>query len=125
VRTLTGTVVSGTGDLARWMVQYHDLYTRVTGVELYPGSLNVMLAEDYHLPPNRLRLEPADYGGRVGMNLVPCLIDGLHAFILRTDQNEGGVGHHPHNVIEVAAPVRLRDALNLSDGDAVLVEIDD
>jgi riboflavin kinase len=107
------------------MVEYADLYEQVSGVRLYPGSLNVELQEDYHLPPVRLRLEPAHYGGRVGMNLVPCHVGGIPGFILRTDQNEAGVGHHAHNLIEVAAPVRLRDALGLADGDEIVVKIDE
>jgi len=55
------------------------------------------------------------------MNIVPCTIEGQRAFILRTDQNEAGVGHQDRSVIEVAAGVRLRDALGLEDGDPVEV----
>jgi hypothetical protein len=33
-------------------------YERVTGVRLFPGSLNVVMAGQYRLPPERLRLEP-------------------------------------------------------------------
>jgi riboflavin kinase len=107
------------------MAQYADLYERVTGVRLFPGSLNVVLSHEYRLPPHRLRLEPGDYGGRVGMNLVPCTIDDQPAFILRTDQNEAGTGHHSRLIVEVAAAVRLRDALDLADGDEVEIVIED
>jgi hypothetical protein len=44
------------------------------------------------------------------MNLVPCRVRGIPGFIMRTDQNEAGTGHHPHTVIEVAAAVRDCDA---------------
>ncbi|MDT5200063.1 MAG: hypothetical protein QOH34_1585 [Mycobacterium sp.] len=40
----------------------------------------------------------------------------VHGFILRTDKNDTGEGDHPATVIEVAASVRLRDALDLEDG---------
>ena len=53
VRVLRGTVATGIGDLARWMVRYADLYEECTGVRLYPGSLNVVLGEAYHLPLTR------------------------------------------------------------------------
>jgi riboflavin kinase, archaea type len=107
------------------MVQYADLYQRVTGVRLFPGSLNVTLSHEYRLPVHRLRLEPGHYGGRVGMNLVPCTIGDLPGFILRTDQNEAGTGHHGREIVEVAAQVGLRDALGLVDGDEVEIVIED
>jgi riboflavin kinase len=122
---LRGRVSSGRGDLAHWMVEYAELYRRVTGVHLFPGSLNVVLDVEYRLPSGALRLEPGDYGGRVAMNLVPCLIGDVPGFVLRTDQNEAGTGHHDRNVVEIAASVNLRDTLGLVDGDQVEVVIDD
>ena len=74
--------------------------------------------------PIPFAVEPVEYGGRVGMNIVPCRIMKISGFILRTDQNEAGKGHHDHTVIKIAAPVPLRDALNLTDGDLVEVEVD-
>lgn len=119
VPALRGTVISGRGDLAQWMENYRDLYERVTGVALFPGSLNVLLDQEWVLPQRRLRIEPADYGGRVGMNLVPATIGGVAAFIVRTDQAEEGAGDHDRKVIELAAAVKLRDVLGLKDGDEV------
>jgi riboflavin kinase, archaea type len=119
--TLRGTVFTGRGDLAQWMQAYRELYEQVTGVALFPGSLNILLEHDWSLPDSRLRLEPADYGGRIGMNIVPCTISGLAAFIVRTDPTEAGTGDHSKSVIEIAAGVRLRDALGLHDGDVVEV----
>ncbi len=126
VVVLHGRVVSGIGDLTRWMATYADLYEECTGVRLYPGSLNVVLDEEYRLPGIvTMRLEPADLGGRVGMNIIPCSIMGFPAFVLRTDQNETGIGDHDRNVIEIGAAVRLRDELGLADGDLVTIKIDD
>jgi riboflavin kinase, archaea type len=103
------------------MTLYEDLYERRTGVRLFPGSLNVDLGQEWLLPANAMRLEPSEYGGRVGMNIVPCLIEAIPGFILRTDGNNAGNGDHPTSVIEVAAQVHLRSALNLMDGDVVEV----
>ena len=116
---------AGRGDLAQWMVEHADSYERVTGVRLFPGSLNVVLDHEWTLPTQRLRIEPAQNGGRVRMNIVPCTICGIDAFILRTDENEAGSGHHGREVLEIAAAVRLRDALHLEDGDRVDVTIGD
>ncbi len=115
---LRGTVASGTGDLARWMVVYADAYRDVTGVSLYPGSLNVELDREWRRPePPPLRLEPDRVG--VGVGLVPCAINGHQAFIVRTDRNEAGEGDHPRTVVEVVAEVHLRTCLNVADGDTV------
>lgn len=120
-RTLRGRVASGSGDLAGWMTRYADLYARKTGARLYPGSLNVVLEESWTVGGAAIRLEPPEYG--ISMSIVPCEINGLAAFILRTDKNDAGEGDHASNVIEVAAPVHLRSALGLLDGDAVEVVV--
>jgi riboflavin kinase len=118
-RTLTGRVATGIGDLARRMTQYADVFERTTGVRLYPGSLNVVLEEPWVVEGVPLRLGPPEYG--VSMSLVPCEVNGVPGFILRTDKNDAGQGDHASNVIEVAAPVHLRSALGVSDGDEVEV----
>jgi CTP-dependent riboflavin kinase len=54
--------------------------------------------------------------------LVPCRIFDRPAFLLRTNQNESGAGHHPRNIIEIGAGIRLRDHYHLKDGDKVEIE---
>jgi riboflavin kinase len=88
---------------------------------LFPGTLNVLLDEEYSLPPDPIRLEKEEYGGRVSVSIVPCSIFGRPAFILRTDANERGEGHHPRNLIEIACDVKLRDVYGLVDGSMVEV----
>lgn len=107
---LTGRVASGIGDLAIWMSLNAAVYTRAAGVELHPGSLNVELPEPGFVPPGATRLEPEDFEvGGVGMNIVRCSVNGIPAFVLRTDRNNAGTGNHPPTVLEVAATVHLRD----------------
>lgn len=119
-----GTVTSGIGDLASWMSRNERIYSEATGVALYPGSLNVELSEPWLVPEGARRLEPGDFDvGGVCMNIVPCSINGVPAFILRTDRNNAGTGNHPPTVVEIAAPVRLRDLLALRDGDEVIIEV--
>ncbi|GAC1605691.1 MAG: hypothetical protein NVS3B21_35300 [Acidimicrobiales bacterium] len=103
------------------MTLYAELYETKTGVRLYPGSLNVVLDSPWYVPAKHIRMEPPEYG--VGMSIVPCAIGGIDGFILRTDKNNTGEGDHPATVIEVAAPVRLRDALDLDDGTEVEVAV--
>jgi len=119
---LRGKVVSGIGNFSFWIDKLHDHYLRKTGMDLFPGTLNVSLAYPYTAPKDVLRLEGEEYGGDVSVNLVPCSIFGRRAFILRTDANEQGRGHHPNTIVEIATDVKLRDRYHLNDGDDVEIE---
>ena len=116
---LRGKVVSGMGNFSYWIEKLADHYQRKTGMRLFPGTLNVELEQPYTLPERAVRLEGWEYAGSVSVNIVPCSIFGKSGFILRTDANEEGRGHHPKTIIEVATDVKLRDHFNLSDGDMV------
>ena len=120
---LRGQVLSGRGAFAYWIERLSDHYERKTGMRLFPGTLNLSLPEPYTLPPESIRLEAEEYGGRVSVSIVPCSVFGRKAFLLRTDQNENGTGHHPRHIIEIATDVKLRDAYRLQDGDWVDVVI--
>jgi riboflavin kinase len=119
---LRGKIVTGMGNFSYWIAKLHDHYLRKTGMHLYPGTLNIELNEPYTLPAKVIRLEGSEYGGTVSVNLVPCTIFGRRAFLLRTDANEQGTGHHPRTIVEVATDVKLREAFHLADGDIVEVE---
>ena len=114
--------VSGIGNFSYWIDKLRVHYLRKTGTDLFPGTLNVSLAEPYSHPKDVLRLEGKEYGGAVFVNLVPCSIFGRRAFILRTDANEQGRGHHPKTIVEIATDVKLRESYNLNDGDDVEIE---
>jgi riboflavin kinase len=121
--TLSGKVVSGMGNFSFWIEKLHDHYLRKTGMHLFAGTLNVKLQHPWSVPQDCLRLEAAEYGGTVTVNIVPCSIFGRAAFILRTTANEEERGHHPRSIIEIATDVKLRDAYQLQDGDCVEVDI--
>ncbi|MFT3787470.1 MAG: GNAT family N-acetyltransferase [Tepidisphaeraceae bacterium] len=121
---LRGQVFSGKGDFGHWIARLREQYRHKTGLELYPGTLNLRLDQAFRVPPGVVRLEPQEYGGTVGVKLVRCRVFGRLGFILRTDRNESGNGHHPLNVIEVATDVKLREVYNLADGDSVEVEVE-
>ena len=122
---LRGAVVSGIGNFSYWIEKLHSYYFAKTGMHLFPGTLNVKLDAPYTLPRAVIRLEGAEYGGRVSVSMVPCRINGLPAFLLRTDANEQGQGHHPRSVVEIATDVKLRDHFHLVDGDVVEIELGD
>jgi riboflavin kinase, archaea type len=121
---LRGQVVSGVGSFAYWIKQLQGHYERKTGMILYPGTLNLKLDSEYSLPARVIRLEAAEYGGRVSVSIVPCSIKGRKAFLLRTDANEQGRGDHPKTIVEIATDVKLRDLYQLQDGDYLELTID-
>ena len=127
---LRGEVVSGMGNFSYWIERLRDHYLRKTGMAFYPGTLNIRLKAPYSLPGRVIRLEASEYGGTVSVNMVSCVIraagnrDGRRAFLLRTDANEDGRGHHPKTIIEIACDVRLRDFFDLRDGDAVEIDVE-
>ena len=119
---LSGKVVSGMGNFSYWIEKLNDHYLRKTGMNLFPGTLNIQLDEPYTLPKHVIRLEGREYGGSVSVSIVPCSLLGRSAFILRTDANEEGRGHHSRTIVEVATDVKLRDQFHLNDGDIVEIE---
>ncbi len=122
---LSGKVVSGMGNFSYWIEKLREHYLSKTGMNLYPGTLNVQLEEPYSLPQRVIRLEGQEYGGTVSVNMVPCSIGEKRAFLLRTDANEQELGHHPKTIVEIATDIRLRDHFDLNDGDQVEIEIED
>jgi riboflavin kinase len=119
---LRGRVTSGRGDFGYWIERLSSFYEQKTGMRFYPGTLNVELSSSYLVPADAMRLEASEYGGSVSVSIVPCRIFGRPAFLLRTDQNQDGTGHHPRNIIEIATDIRLRDAYELKDGDLIDVQ---
>lgn len=122
---LRGEVRSGKNDYNIWLRKLESFYTKKTGMKLYPGTLNIHLLDNkiYELPPNPIRLEKEEYGGRVSVAIGKCKIFGRDAFILRPDTDMGKQGFPRDAILEIATDVRLRDAYNLSDGDIVEVEV--
>lgn len=125
VAVLRGKVVSGIGNFSYWIAKLHAHYRLKTGMDLFPGTLNVQLAEPFSMPAGVLRLEGWEYDGTVSVSLLPCRIQDRRAFILRTDKNEKGEGDHPKTIVEIATDVKLRDHFYLADGDLVEIEIFD
>ena len=125
---LVGRVVSGLGEGAFYisLEGYKRAIEERLGFTPFPGTLNIKLDPQYM--PYRRYLD-----GLPGV-VIPGFSNGLRtygavkAFRARVNGVEGAVvmperTHHPTDVIEVIAPVKLRDALGLRDGDVVEVEV--
>jgi len=132
---LPGTITSGMGE-GRHYIQlsgYHEQFVERLGYEPFPGTLNVSLSE-------------AAVRARAGLDSVAGVpIDGwedddrtfgpatCYAAELRA---AGGAAepthvivpertHHDEDQLEVIAPVKLREELDIDDGDEVRVHVTD
>ena len=119
MRKVRGRVVSGKGDFSKWIALLHEHYRKKTGLDLFPGTLNLELEQEYLRPTTFVRLEKEEYGGQVSVSIIPCRIFGRQAFILRTD----GAERDDRKTLEVAADIGLRLTYGLKDGDVVEVEV--
>jgi len=92
----------------------------------FPGTLNVQLSESSSPLRNLLREMPAirvkgfNDGERTfgGGKCYPIVIGGIEAAVVVPERT-----HYPSDLIEIIAPVKLRDALKLNDGDRVVVQV--
>ena len=123
MRVLRGKVVTGVGNFAFWIEKLRDHYLNKTGLQLFPGTLNIQLDDPFDLPQERARLEAAEYGGTVSVNIVPCKVFGLAGVILRTDKADSEP--QSRKMIEVACEVKLREQQQLKDGDVIEIEVAD
>ncbi len=116
-RKITGRVVRGTGETLRRMIAGTLLAALLerTGVVFSPGTLNLELEAPFDYA-GALRIESEEMaGGDPGVTLVPCLVFGeIEGFIVRQDELA-----RPPGVIEVMAPLPLRDWYDLRDGSPV------
>ena len=123
MRVLKGKVVTGVGNFSFWIDKLQDHYLSKTGMQLFPGTLNIELDEPFDLPRERTRLEAEEYGGTVSVSIVPCKVFGRAAVILRTDKADSEL--ESRKTIEVACDVKLREQHQLRDGDVIEVEVAD
>lgn len=90
----------------------------------FPGTLNVQLSESSSplrnllLETPAIRVEGFNDGERTfgGGKCYPVVVGGIEAAVVVPERT-----HYPSDLIEIIAPVKLRDALKLNDGDRVVV----
>jgi len=128
--TIEGIVFSGLGEGAYYITRepYRKQFINKLGFDPYPGTLNLKISDEYDA---KMRVELETYPGieiegfknenrTYGpVKCFPVLINneikGAIVLALRT--------HYNSSVIELIAPVYLRDRLKLKDGNKVKVEV--
>lgn len=119
---LHGHVTTGIGSLSGWMSTYAAVYAAAVGADLVSGSLNIALDTPWVMRLPEIRLTAAEIG--VDAGLVAARVDGVACWVMRTDKNNRGEGDHVLDVVELIAAVHLRSALDVGDGDPVVVEVE-
>ncbi|MEM2759341.1 MAG: DUF120 domain-containing protein [Nitrososphaerales archaeon] len=125
-----GVAISGMGEGAYYMTQagYKKQFIEKLGFEPYPGTLNIKLSERVYVEAKKeLDKYPAIFidgfsDGNRTYGWVKCYpatvnnkVDGAVLILERT--------HHDDSVIEVIAPSKIKDAVNIDDGDKVKVTV--
>ena len=126
---LRGRVQSGKGDAARWLSKFNEAYAHKTGMAVFPGSLNVALDRAFdwsaaELQPLIVPFAREEYGGERDILLVPCTLRNLRAqpaFLWTT--TTAANGREDPWVVEIIAPVGLRETFRLRDGDEVEIAL--
>lgn len=125
-----GVVVTGLGEGAYYMSRkgYVIQFERLLGFTPYPGTLNLKLNEPYYVYQNRLLRKLRGLHIK-GFRTKERVFGDVRAFrALIQSKIEGAVIYAERSIygfdmLEVIAPVYLRDALRLKDGDVVEVEV--
>jgi CTP-dependent riboflavin kinase len=127
---LRGIVREGEGSASFWLGKYAAVYRLWTGMAIVPGSLNVHLAakfdwDDPRVEPFKRIYSLAPYGGNRDVCLIPCEVyrEGtgkVYGFAWATTYAAADLDYR---VLEIIAPVRLREVLRLTDGSVLTVDI--
>jgi riboflavin kinase len=124
-----GQVFTGLGEGAYYMSLqgYREQFRARLGFEPYPGTLNLKLKSALEMQrfgelkqrPG-IRVEGFSDGSRTygGLKFYSALVEDERGAVLAIDRT-----HYDNSVLEVIAPVRLRDSLGLTDGVTVNVKV--
>lgn len=125
---ITGKAMSGVGE-GRYYVSlegYRKQFIDKLNFDPYPGTLNLKLNKEQLY--FRRRLDEEEGIKIEGFSTKDRTFGEVKAFRCRINGVEGAVvlpqrTHYPSDVLEVIAPVKIRDVLGIKDGDTVNVEV--
>ncbi|AEA47052.1 winged helix-turn-helix domain-containing protein/riboflavin kinase [Archaeoglobus veneficus] len=125
---LKGRVFGGVGEGAYYvsLEGYRKQFIEKLGFDPYPGTLNLKIPKEQMF--FRKRLDQEEGITIEGFSTEDRTFGDVKAFKCRIDGMEGAIvipqrTHYPADVLEVIAPVKLREHLGLEDGDTVEIEV--
>jgi len=121
---LRGKVASGLGE-GRYYISregYRRQFSEKLGFDPSPGTLNLKLDEPFTIEDSdSIEIEGFSDEGRSfgGCRCLPAEVGGVRGAVVRPERTG-----YPPDLLELIAPVNLREALGLSDGDEVEVVLE-
>lgn len=119
---LRGEVISGIGTAKMWVSKIEEVFNKKTGINVFHGTLNIKLEEDYIIQPDWI-IKPEEFGGTENVLVKRCKILGTEAYIVRAEKNQKGQGDHNLKIIEIVADINYREQYKLKDMDKVEIKI--
>ena len=118
---LKGTIQSGVNHFTVRMNNHPQIFEEATGEKLFPGTLNVKIAEKVAIKEH-FRIVGKTIGEPDQDLLFEiCRLNGKWAYRIRPYNMKTGGGGHGDDVIEIACFERLKGT-GLKDGDTVEIE---
>lgn len=114
---IRGKVVSGLGEGKIYMKKYRKNLEKALGMKMYAGTMNIKTRKEYQfrehilVPPPKKNLFPV----KCVKARINKKIKGAVVVPLKTK--------HKKNILEIIAPVNLRKALKLKDGDILEADV--
>lgn len=126
---IRGVVFSGLGEGAFYtsIPYYRKQFIEKLGFDPYPGTLNLRLKGPFDMEVKRILKTLCGivitgfsngYRSYGGAKCFKAKIDGIDCALILVERT-----HYGDDVIEILAPIKVRDALNLVDGSEVEVEV--
>jgi CTP-dependent riboflavin kinase len=126
-RVVTGKVVSGAQKAAYFtnLPWVQEQCVEKLGFRPYPGTLNINVSEEGLLSVMELRKNEgiilcspsADF---CSAKALPVLVESIECALIIPPED---VNIHAENTLEIMAPVKLKDALGIRDGDLLTIVV--
>ena len=112
---LTGIIVKGKGTAAGFVRAYTPLFEKSLGLTPFPGTLNVRVAPAPTLTGGTT-LTPATGGAVICWDVI--VNNKVRGFLVRPVKTT-----HTPDILEIIAPVNIREYFSLREGDTVHVRL--
>ena len=123
MNVIHGKVATGLGEGQYYISRegYRSQFHEKLGFVPFPGTLNIRLDKPFVPSGESIQImEFSDEGKTFGAcQCYSIRINGIKAVIVRPERSS-----YPPDLIEIIAPISLRESLGLSDGDEVEIMLD-
>lgn len=119
---LNGKVTSGIGTAKMWVGKIEKIFEEKTGIQVFRGTLNIKLNEDYIIEPDWI-IKPEEFGGTQNVLVKKCEILGKEAYIVRAEKNQTGQGDHDLKIIEIVSNINFREKYEIQDNEDITIKI--